>query len=160
MKKGFTLIELLVVVLIIGILSAIALPQYEKAVEKARISEARIVLNFILRQHQLCVLENGSSATICSDEDRAFFNQYLSDMPGTLNTDIDTCPSSGSYCWVTKDWAYDTDSDDFYANRIFSGNTSSSPYFLAMAPSGTITCINNGTKDYCKMICGVNRCTL
>ncbi|WP_428038694.1 type IV pilin protein, partial [Candidatus Avelusimicrobium faecicola] len=35
-KKGFTLVEILTVVLIVGVLSAVALPQYRRAVERSR----------------------------------------------------------------------------------------------------------------------------
>ena len=60
--KGFTLIELLVVVLIIGILAAVALPQYEKTVEKARMTEAIMLVRAIANANQVFFMENGRYA--------------------------------------------------------------------------------------------------
>ena len=59
MKRGFTLIELLVVVLIIGILSGVALPQYEKAVMKSRYSNLMATVNALGTAEELYYMANG-----------------------------------------------------------------------------------------------------
>ena len=68
-NAAFTLIELLVVVLIIGILAAVALPQYQKVVLKTRLMQYIQYVSAIQKSNMLYYMENGKYANDVRDLD-------------------------------------------------------------------------------------------
>ncbi len=144
---GFTLIELLVVVLIIGILAAVAVPQYQKAVEKSRITEAITVLNSLKKAYQLCVLEYGENADECGNNENGFFSHISIDMPGEKNTE--DCDSVEG-CFQTQNWLFDFDGGAFMAINP--------KYQIGFnLPNGNLSCspstYNSGSCDFlCKIV--------
>ena len=101
MKKGFTLIELLVVVLIIGILASIAIPQYFKVVEKARVAEAMSLIAAVKSAEERYLARGG---TYTND-----FTQLDITYPGMSANSIST---------------------KFYSATVVNGTCASGPCFM------------------------------
>lgn len=68
-QNGFTLLELLIVVLIVGILTAIVVPQYLKTVERSRMAEAVTNLRTLYNAEQHYFLATGNHPSKLSDLD-------------------------------------------------------------------------------------------
>ena len=158
LKAGFTLIELLVVVLIIGILAAVALPQYTKAVEKSRTREAVLTLQSMQKALTLCYLQYSNVAEECGTGENGIFSRMDIEIPGTLVED-DYCESELG-CYLTKDWAYDTDGD-FYAYRVKDPeDLSKAPYGLRIPRDDNEIICEENVEGACKNICGGNNCMI
>ena len=138
MNKGFTLIELLVVVLIIGVLSSVALPQYTKAVEKARTAEVTTLMGDIMTGEQAYRLAHSEYTDDLESLDI--------EVPGASNNTFSTRNFSGSVEIGSG--------GEVLAVATRNGSSSVSGYQLAisMTPQGEIArmCNNNGA--------GVNMC--
>lgn len=120
--KGFTLIELLAVVVIVGVLAAVALPQYQKSVERARAAEAMTI-----------------GKNIIDAQDR-FLTAYPGQEPSTRK-DLDIVLTDGT--WT---------SDSVYETKDFIYTLSGSGVSIARTNGAftlTLTNLENGSKRTC-----------
>ncbi len=95
-NRAFTLIELLVVVLIIGILAAIAVPQYQKAVLKSRLTQW---INYVSSAHK--AMEIWRLSNNVSDKNVRFVgNAASNEIQGYLDIDLTCDKKDGIYCYT------------------------------------------------------------
>ena len=108
-KSGFTLMELLVVVIMIGVLSSIALPQYRKAMDRSKAAEVMEVLPAIFEARERLRILNDyrwSSGSLVDEDDTAVgvtMRQLDIEVSGSV-------PNGGDcsgYEWQTKNFCYD-----------------------------------------------------
>ena len=168
LSAGFTLIELLVVVLIIGILSAVALPQYQKAVEKSRAAEALQMLRYMYQQKEAYRLENG---TKYGNDDAPTNEDMGIELGNSFNCITSDKQDGEEYC-CNKHWcysnggmAYGVACPSFWSNIVARRVNNGTPYgeekflydlqYESCVGSPRIVCYNGNTdKDWCKMFKG------
>ncbi len=127
---GFTLIELLVVVLIIGILAAVAVPQYQIAVEKSRAVQAITLARALHDAQEAYYLENGQYA------------YSKTQLPVVI-----TCPTD--YMCIVNSLKIEIKHKDYYWNILYSHNYRSD---AAAYAKGKFYCWDNRAKTVCSKL--------
>ncbi len=94
LNKGFSLLELLVVILIIGLLAAIALPQYQKVIERSKMHEAVIILKSIAEAQQRYYMIHNRYLT-CDETEGLDI-----DIQGSDNCSYSTCKCKDSVNFI------------------------------------------------------------
>ena len=136
--KGFTLIELLVVVLIIGILAAVALPQYTKAVEKSRAAEAMQMLGDIATAQQLHYMASNSFVEVAAQTD---LDKFDLSFPGfkaacTANgEDKGASVETSSFCITIKKNGNNAVATAYRKTGTYAGESLN----ITVEPSGKVT---------------------
>ena len=148
--KGFTLIELLVVVLIIGILAAMAMPQYFKAVERSRMTEADQLLSSIAQAQQRKYLQ---------------VNQYVKDYgvldvapQGASGDTFYTKGENGNGFVVKLDTPTTYDATGATATRYSKGGSLQYNYSLSRkyaSDKTTCTATDENGASLCSDFCGI-----
>jgi type IV pilus assembly protein PilE len=77
MRKGFTLVELLIVVIVVAILATFAIPQYLKAVERAKEGKAKHAMSLIASGQKMYRAENDAYTAVAAGGHDAALGSYV-----------------------------------------------------------------------------------